>query len=580
MVDVLGTRLGRYEIRERLGKGGMAAVYKGWDTNLDRWVAVKVLHDYLAEESGFKQRFEREAKVVASLNHPNIVQVYDFNVEDRAGQPVYYMVMTYITGTSLKALMDEKHQRGERLSMAEIENVMRGVCNALAYAHERGMVHRDVTPGNILFNDHGQAVLADFGIARLVTAGRLTETGATTGTPMYMPPEQGVGQGGDHRSDIYSLGVILYEMLTGQAPYSADSAVGIIMKHINEPVPSVLAQNADLPVALEAVVMQALSKDPDGRYQSAQALLDDFLHAVHGGSVTATMPSSTPPVTIRLKGVSAPGPKIPWMAVFAGLGLIAVVLLFAIATRPATSPPNTQALGNPEPRNAATKVSSVPAMTEGPLVFKDDFGPDRGDLIWPVTSDDPQVTRKIENGVYHIRLTQSATALSTVFDPEHVYPAGFVYEGDFTILNNSQPDSATGIIFRYLSDDKYYVFGINGMGQVSIWLRADGQWVELRHAPGNWTHVDGANSAGQANHLKLIDNGSQILVYVNGIQAIDVTSEPVVSAGSIGIYVATTSSSRIPNPIADVQVDNFSADYYAPATQSAPGTPPATQSGF
>src|SRR5579859_2482346 len=157
MVDVLGTKLGRYEIRERIGRGGMAAVYKGWDTNLDRWVAVKVLHDHLVEEAGFKERFEREAKVVASLNHPNIVQIYDFDSADVSGTPVYYMVMTYISGPTLKSLMDERHAHNERLGMNQIVTVMRGVLSALSYAHQHDMVHRDVTPGNILFTEQGQA---------------------------------------------------------------------------------------------------------------------------------------------------------------------------------------------------------------------------------------------------------------------------------------------------------------------------------------------------------------------------------------------------------------------------------------
>jgi hypothetical protein len=591
MVDVLGTKLGRYDIRERLGKGGMAAVYKGWDTNLDRWVAVKVLHDYLAEETGFKERFEREAKVVASLNHPNIVQVYDFNIEDRNGQPVYYMVMTYITGQSLKGVMDETINQGERLTIGEIENVMRGVCSALGYAHARGMVHRDVTPGNILFNDNGQAVLADFGIARLISGGRLTATGATTGTPMYMPPEQGMGVNSDHRSDIYSLGVILYEMLSGQAPYNADSAVGIIMKHINEPVPSLLDHNADLSPELEAVVLRALAKSPDERYESAQAFLEDFLHAINGGPITATL-KTMQPVTITLtdavlkpsKPITAPTAKIPWLPVLAGIGLIGVVLLAiivirgpaaAVSSATATSAETSVALVNPMPLNAATKGASVPAMTQAPLVFADSFGADREGLIWPITNDDPQIVRNISGGVYHIKLTAPTTALSTVFDPEYQYPVGFVFEGDFTISSSGQPDGATGIIFRYLSDDKFYVFGINGIGQVSIWLRSDGQWTELRHAPGNWTPAEGAKLAGETNHLKLIDNGKQIQAYVNDIQVIDLISEPVIAEGAIGIYVATTSSTKIPNPLTDVQVDNFSAAYYVPATQAA--TESATQ---
>jgi serine/threonine protein kinase len=167
MVDVLGTQLGRYEIRERLGRGGMAAVYKAWDTSLDRWVAVKVLHDYLTDEADFKTRFE----------HANIVHVYDFDAVERSGTPLCYMVMAYIAGPSLKSVMADRQAAGQQMSLAEIANVMRGICSALSYAHRRGMVHRDVKPGNILFNEQGQAVLADFGIARIVTAERLTQSG-------------------------------------------------------------------------------------------------------------------------------------------------------------------------------------------------------------------------------------------------------------------------------------------------------------------------------------------------------------------------------------------------------------------
>jgi eukaryotic-like serine/threonine-protein kinase len=224
-MELLGTQLGRYDLRERLGKGGMASVYKGWDANLERSVAVKVLHDYLVEDKDFRDRFEREAKLVASLDHPNIAQVYDFEIAERAGQPIYYMVMKYIPGKSLRALMEDDAHSGERLTLTEVSNVMSGVCNALQYAHQRGMVHRDVTPGNILFDEQGRAVLADFGIARIVASQRVTQSGMTSGTPLYMPPEQGLGEAGDHRSDLYSLGVILYEMLSGKPPFDAESAV-------------------------------------------------------------------------------------------------------------------------------------------------------------------------------------------------------------------------------------------------------------------------------------------------------------------------------------------------------------------
>ncbi len=578
MVDVLGTRLGRYEIRERLGKGGMAAVYKAWDTNLDRWVAVKVLHEHLADEADFKTRFEREAKVVASLNHPNIVQVYDFDVIERNGVPVYYMVMTYIPGRSLKSIMDEKHGMGERLSLAEIDKIMREVCAALSYAHGQGMVHRDVTPGNILFNEQGQAVLADFGIARMVSGARLTQTGMTSGTPLYMPPEQGVGAGGDHRSDIYSLGVILYEMLVGEAPYNGDSAVAIIMKHINEPVPSPLARNMDLSPALEAVVLRALSKDPEDRYPSVLEMLADYERARSGIRSTRVEDEAR---TVVLPGAAPARQTFPW-AWLAG-GLVAVVLILAAAytlrANSAGSPgAPTAALGNPstsaaQPTRTRAFASS---MANGPLIFKETFGPDRNDLFWPTTTDDPQIYRNIENNAYHIRLTMPTTALPSIFeDGERQYGPQYEYEADLTLSEKSQPDSGAGIIFRYRDDDNYYVYGINGLGQISIWSRAKGVWTELRHLPEQWTPADGAQPAGQSNHLKLVDHGKNVRGYVNGQLAFDVTEEePSSLVGGIGIYVATTSSTRVTDPLAEVTVSSFTTAYSVLPTK----TPAATQS--
>lgn len=254
MVDVLGARLNRYEIRTRIGKGGMAAVYKAWDTNLDRTVAVKVLHTHLSDDADFKSRFEREAKLVAGLNHPNIVQVYDFDSVQMSDETIYYMVMAYVPGATLRQVMEQRRAENRSFTLTEIGEILRQIVSALSYAHSRGMVHRDVTPGNILFNEDKQVVLADFGIARMIEGTRVTRTGTTSGTPIYMSPEQSMGEGGDHRSDIYSLGIILFELLTGRAPYEGDSAFAILMKHVNEPVPEPTAFVSLLPAACDEIV--------------------------------------------------------------------------------------------------------------------------------------------------------------------------------------------------------------------------------------------------------------------------------------------------------------------------------------
>ncbi|HLY28223.1 MAG TPA: protein kinase [Aggregatilineales bacterium] len=578
MVDVLGTKLGRYEVRERLGIGGMATVYKGWDTNLDRWVAVKVLHDHLVEQAGFKERFEREAKVVASLSHPNIVQVFDFDTVTVNTVPVYYMVMAYIPGKSLKNLMDDAHRQNERLPLSQVSNVMRGVLSALDYAHKQGMVHRDVTPANILFNEQGQAVLTDFGIAKIVSGTRLTQSGMTVGTPMYMPPEQGTGDTADSRSDIYSMGVILFEMLSGEAPYQGDSAVALILKHINDPIPSVRATNADLTPAMDSVVMRALAKDPADRYATAADFLADFETAMGGGAVTAVQDRGR---TVFLPTGATRSTRLPWMAIATGLGVIVVVLAIAVLSRssgnvPAASGPDATVTLSVVEATSGTETSGAASMTSGPLFFNDDFGPIRGDKIWPITTDDPTIYRNIENGAYHIRLTRPATALATEFDPDHEYGDHVRYDADVTISDKSQPDSGAGFVFRYQDSKHYYVFGVNGQGAVSLWLYNDAQWTELRHLAVKWTPLDAAKGAGQSNHLRLYDLGTRVVALVNGQVAIDLQINPVIMSGAIGFYTATTSSTKVPDPLAEVFIKNYSVSAIDPqAPLDLPGTPSA-----
>ncbi len=209
---MIGKTIGRYRIVEHLGRGGMAEVYKAHQASLDRYVAIKLMHTFLADEKEFLARFEREAKVVATLRHPNIVQVYDFDVD----QGVYYMVMEFINGETLKARLQALEARGEWVSLDDAVRIVLAVGSALRYAHERNMVHRDVKPANVMITLDGQVILTDFGIAKIVSTSNLTASGAMVGTPSYMAPEQGMGQPGDERSDIYSLGVMLYQLVLGR----------------------------------------------------------------------------------------------------------------------------------------------------------------------------------------------------------------------------------------------------------------------------------------------------------------------------------------------------------------------------
>ena len=256
---------GRYQIEELLGEGGMSSVYKATDPNLRRTVAVKLIHSHLSKDPDFVSRFEEEAAAVAQLKHPNVIQVFDFDHD--AG--TYYMVLEYVPGQTLQERLKELAAAGKRLTAKETIGIASGISDALHYAHGRGMIHRDVKPANIILNDRGQPILMDFGIAKIIGGKVHTVTGSIIGTAMYMSPEQASGEAADARADIYSLGVVLFEMIGGRPPFEGDSAMTILMKHVNDPVPDVKDLNPDTPPALKAVIDKALEKAPDTRFQTA-----------------------------------------------------------------------------------------------------------------------------------------------------------------------------------------------------------------------------------------------------------------------------------------------------------------------
>ena len=340
---MIGETLGRYEIIEHLGRGSMAEVYKARHVALGRIVAIKVLHPFLTEEEDFRLRFQREAQTVATLRHPNIVQVYDFDHD--AGRGVYYMVMEYIDGPSLKTRLREVGARGERMPLEEAVRVVAAVGEALEYAHQRGVVHRDIKPGNVMFNSDGLVILMDFGIARMINAISLTATGAVAGTPAYLSPEQANGLGGDARSDLYSLGVVLYEMVTGRLPFEADTPLAVALKHVNEPVPSARAVRAELSEALDGMIRRALAKRPEQRYQTAAEFVAELravpLRTPAAAAPVDDSPTAPQPVTPRPTAPTPPAPVWPvaaaarptrrrrrWVAVL--LAALIVLLLAAV----------------------------------------------------------------------------------------------------------------------------------------------------------------------------------------------------------------------------------------------------------
>jgi hypothetical protein len=281
--SLIGRRLGKYEITELLGQGGMATVYKGYQPDIDRFVAIKVLPPHPGQNMQFIERFRLEARTIAQLQHPHILPMHDYGGEG----DILYLVMAYVSGGSLK----DRIQRGP-MPLQEAEAILRQIASALDYAHRRGVIHRDIKPDNILLDTEGHAMLADFGIVKILegesTSG-LTGTGGVLGTPAYMAPEQSQGLGVTAKTDIYALGVIVYEMITGRQPYQADTPMQVMLKHITDPVPSLKEVSANMPPALETVMMRVLAKNPDDRFETASEFAQEFLRAIHSDAASFTL---------------------------------------------------------------------------------------------------------------------------------------------------------------------------------------------------------------------------------------------------------------------------------------------------
>ncbi|TML60429.1 MAG: serine/threonine protein kinase [Actinobacteria bacterium] len=324
------TIAGRYELKEVVGHGGMSTVYKAHDSLLERNVALKVLHQQYNEDEEFVERFKREARSVAQLQHPNIVTVIDRGEEDGR----QYIVFEYIDGENLKELVVRKGRLDVRPALEIALEIARG----LSFAHESGLVHRDVKPQNVLLNGDGGAKVTDFGIARSLEVERsMTQTGTVLGTSNYIAPEQAGGQPVDAHTDVYSLGIVLYEMLTGELPFPGDNFVAVAMKHIQEPSPSVLDTRGDVPLRVAEMIDRALEKDPGQRFPTMDAFADeieanlDELERGEDGAVTMVVPAAQrlKPRTPRRRAVS----RLPLLIGLLGALAIAAVVVGLLTLR-------------------------------------------------------------------------------------------------------------------------------------------------------------------------------------------------------------------------------------------------------
>jgi serine/threonine-protein kinase len=365
----------RYELQELVGTGGMSSVFRAHDRLLERTVALKILHEQFTQDEDYVERFRREARSVAQLAHPNIVTVIDRGEQDGR----QFIVFEYVDGANLKEVV-----RDGALPIDDVLDVAIQVGRALAFAHHRGLVHRDVKPQNVLLNDEHQAKVTDFGIARSLDVKGVTQTGTVLGTSDYIAPEQARGEQVDPKTDMYSLGAVLYELLTGEVPYPGDNFVAIAMRHVYDPVPSVLDRRPDCPLRLDGAVRRAMAKDPDDRFESMEAFLAE-LEACRAGvrdggdeGATFILPGPAPQPVQRLRrrrrGRVGLAPKL---LSFAALVLIAVavgILLFTDSGQDVLSgreppPPaqnvRLQAIGALDPAGDGEHPERVADATDG-----------------------------------------------------------------------------------------------------------------------------------------------------------------------------------------------------------------------
>jgi serine/threonine protein kinase len=578
MSDLLGQSVGRYHIVEQLGEGGMATVYKAYDTRLERYVAVKFIRSDVVRDSTFQRRFEREAKALASLSHPNIVKVLDYGEHEGMS----YLVMEYISGGTMKNLL------GRPMPWQDAFRLIIPIARTLDYTHQRGIIHRDVKPSNFLLSDSGEPMLSDFGIAKLVAGSdnmQLTGTGVGIGTPEYMAPEQGLGQAVDGRADIYSLGVVLYELLAGQKPYHADTPIAVLYKHITDPLPSPRIYKTDLPESVEQIIFCAMAKKPADRYQTMgdfAAAMDKLLReppttqvqlevappptvtaepqrkaypepyapfytpppappepvsqvpGYHPASQPAIQPTKKPNRTLITCGIIA--------AVVVCVGAIVAILGFGVLTPllgqaatstliPTRTPRPDSATNTPEeflPTNTPFNLPTTTPFTQSSVLFQDNFSDTS--TGWYVYSDDTW-TAQYKNGEYWLAL-HTTNWISWVWYGDSTNDV--IVDMDARI-QQAVGDGQYGILCRYQDNDKgdFYGFEVTETGYAGIYRRQNDEYTFLQ----DWTYYDQIKNNIQGTvHLTVSCVGSDLSLSFNGIQVAKAT-DYTFTTGPVGLII-------------------------------------------
>lgn len=559
-----GQMLGPYRIINQIGRGGMATVYKAYQPSVDRYVAIKVLPSQLAESREFATRFQQEARIIAKLEHPHILPVFDYG----ESEGVAYFVMRYLEAGTLR----DRMEAGRPLPLNEIDKLFSQLANALSYAHSHGIVHRDLKPANALIDSHGNVFLTDFGIAKLLESAspRLTQTDAIMGTPAYISPEQAQGQTVDQRSDIYSLGIILYEMVTGSVPFTAETPLAVLFKHISDPLPPPSLVRPDVPPAIEQVILKALAKDPKDRFATAAEFVAAWERALESretapplsGSVTVPprtgtgAPSQQKPVA-GTKTATRSGMPAVWIAgclvaacALFGLGGMILMASNVLGSSTPTSLPATQTTVSVPPTSIPqttpqATATTIPVTNNGEVLLDDDFSiPNWGTL----TDSDNAIEYEgeaLRMKVFRENWFVWSTANAEIYENIHA---------EITATNNDGgANTAFGILcHQQESSGSYYYLAMTPGGEYAIAKAISGESDIFLTNNDQWA-ASNLISKNAASYRVSADCGNgRLTLYVDGQQIASV-SDSDYTAGSVGAFTWSGEDASA----ADVTFDDF-----------------------
>jgi serine/threonine protein kinase len=544
-----GQMLGPYRIINQIGQGGMATVYKAYQASMDRNVAIKVLPSALAQSPEFIQRFQQEARIIAKLEHPHILPVFDYGENDG----VTYFVMRYLDAGTLS----DKMEKGRPLPLNEIDRLFTQLAEALSYAHGFGIIHRDLKPSNALIDSQGNLFLTDFGIAKLLESAspRLTQTDAILGTPAYISPEQAQSTKVDQRSDIYSLGIILYEMVAGRVPFVAETPLAVLLKHVSDRLPPPSSIKADIPEGIESVVLKALAKNPGDRFNTVAEFLAAWKDALEQARSTprkvatfAVQPGPPQTSSTPSRPTPVPAPKAAsnsrgWAAWAAGC-LVAICGLAALGGggfllfRSTNQTPT----GTPNPTASPTETL-IPVLNE--TILEDDFS---DDSIWGLLDGDSSnisyADESLQVQVYKENWIVWTTPDEEFYENVHM---------EVTAYNNND-ESTTGfgiVCYQQADGTSYYYAAMTPSGQYAIAKAAEGETDLFLTNDDEWGPSDLIGSKSTYRIGMDCANGT-LSLYVDG-QLIDSVSDDSYTSGSSGLIV--WSGKKVNS--ADVSFDDF-----------------------